>query len=234
MTDLFKPVLLASLLMGTALTSTAVFAQETATPTAEQTESSEGTVAAEGTENAAEAAAPEAETPNADVAMALNMGTEEGGELQIGATYTLEESGDWQVRCVKTNAERDPCQLYQLLSDEAGNSVAEINILPLPAGQQAAAGANIIVPLETLLNEQLRIAVDGAKARRYPYTFCSVQGCLARVGFSNADVAAFKRGNKATLTIVPAVAPDQRVDLTISLTGFTAGMEAVTKAAGLN
>ena len=207
MTNLFKPVLLATLLMGTS-----VFAQETATPTteAEQNDTSEAT----------------------EGALGLSMGTEEGSEPQLGQTYTLEDTGDWSVRCVKTNAERDPCQLYQLLKDSEGNSVAEINILPLPKGQQAAAGANIVVPLETLLNEQLRIAVDGAKARRYPYTFCSVQGCLARVGFSNADVTAFMRGNEATLTIVPAVAPDQRVDLKISLTGFTAGMEAVTKASG--
>jgi len=214
MTNLFKPVLLATLLMGTS-----AFAQETATPTTE-----------------ADQPAAEETTQTEDVtagALGLSMGTEEGSEPQLGQTYTLEETGDWSVRCVKTNAERDPCQLYQLLKDAEGNSVAEINILPLPAGQQAAAGANIVVPLETLLNEQLRLSVDGAKARRFPYTFCSVQGCLSRVGLTNADVASFKRGNQATLTLVPAVAPDQKVDLIISLTGFTAGLEAVTKANGL-
>ena len=44
------------------------------------------------------------------------------------------------------------------------------------------------------------------------------------VGF----LAAFKAGSKATLTIVPMAAPDQTVDLTISLTGFTAGFEAIS------
>jgi len=36
-------------------------------------------------------------------------------------------------------------------------------------------------------------------------------------------VNAFRRGAEASLTIVPAGAPDQRVSLSLSLIGFTAG-----------
>ena len=36
---------------------------------------------------------------------------------------------------------------------------------------------------------------------------------------------AFRRGAQATLTIVPALAPDQRVRATMSLAGFTAGFK---------
>jgi invasion protein IalB len=41
-------------------------------------------------------------------------------------------------------------------------------------------------------------------------------------------VAAFKRGNEAQMTIVPALAPDQKVVLTLSLEGFTASFEKVS------
>jgi len=211
MTDLFKPFLVAAFVCAAG----SAFAQESTTTTTDE-------------------AAPAAETTaEGDDPLALNMGGVEGEELPLGAPYTKEQIGDWDIRCVRTEQEIDPCQLYQLLKDEAGNSVAEINILPLPSNQQAAAGANIVVPLETLLNQPLRLSVDGGKARTYPYTFCNVQGCLSRVGFTNADVAAFRAGNSATLTIVPAAAPDQRVNLTVSLTGFTAGLAAVKAAAGI-
>jgi invasion protein IalB len=42
---------------------------------------------------------------------------------------------------------------------------------------------------------------------------------------TEADVTAFKRGKEATITIVPALAPDQTVDLALSLSGFTAGYD---------
>ena len=64
---------------------------------------------------------------------------------------------------------------------------------------------------------------SGGPARKYPFAFCSQVGCLARLGFADADVTNFKRGNVAELTIVPAFAPERKVELGVSLSGFTAG-----------
>ncbi|WP_226782290.1 invasion associated locus B family protein [Oceaniglobus trochenteri] len=164
----------------------------------------------------------------------LALGEEVGanGEGGVGSTYISAEHGDWEVRCVRAAEGDDPCQLYQLLSDDQGNAVAEISIFGLPKGQQAAAGATVITPLETLLTAQMTLAVDGGKAKRYPYTFCAANGCFARIGFTSADVAGFKAGAAATLTIVPAAAPDEKVALKVSLSGFTAGYDAVNEANG--
>ena len=163
----------------------------------------------------------EAETAATD----LSMGEE---ALQVGQPYIAAESGDWALRCLKAEeGSSDPCQLYQLLRDEDGNSVAEISMFPLADGGEAAAGATIVVPLETLLTEQVTISVDGSNARRIPFTFCNGAGCVSRVGFSDEHVNQFKRGNQATLRIVPAAAPDQPVLLTISLTGFTVGFDGL-------
>lgn len=148
----------------------------------------------------------------------------------VGSTYTEETFGDWQQRCVRTEDGNDPCQLYQLLRDEQGNAVAEISMFALPEGQEAAAGATIITPLETLLTRQITLAIDSGAAKRYPFDFCAQQGCFARVGFTDADVQAFKRGATATVTIVPAAAPDQEIALDVSLSGFTAGYDAVDAA----
>lgn len=164
------------------------------------------------------------ETSGAD----LSMGT--STEPTVGQTYVREEIGDWSVRCVRTEDGNDPCQLYQLLQDSEGNSVAEVSLFPITDGGPAAAGATIITPLETLLTEQVRIAVDSGPVKQYPFSFCSQIGCFARVGFTEEEVAGFRRGNAATITIIPAAAPTQRVDLTMSLAGFTAGFEAVAAA----
>lgn len=169
--------------------------------------------------------------PAADAAGGLAMGQPTGpltqDTAQVGQTYLLTNFETWEQRCVKTEDGSDPCELYQLLKDSSGNPVAEISIFGLPEGGKAAAGASVMVPLETLLTANLRLTIDGAQPKVYPYTACGTLGCLARIGFTAEEVTQFKKGAKATLTLVPFAAPDKTVDLEISLKGFTAGYDAV-------
>lgn len=171
----------------------------------------------------------EAEAPRAD-------GLSTGSDIvEVGKTYRVSEHGDWELRCIKApEGTKDPCQLYQLLEDQQGNSVAEINLFNLPQDDQLAAGATIVTPLETLLTQNVQLSVDGGKAKVYPFTFCTAIGCFSRVGFTAGDVAAFKAGSSAKIVVVPAQAPDQKVELTMSLSGFTAGFDAVTAATTAN
>jgi invasion protein IalB len=203
------------------LVGTAAFAQTTAPEAA----------APEATTTTAETAAPAA-APETSAADGLSMGKDVASADGVGSTYTAANFGEWEQRCVKTEDGADPCQLYQLLKDAQGNAVAEISIFGLPADNEAAAGATIIAPLETMLTQGLSMSVDNSKARRYPFSWCTNIGCVSRVGFTQAEVEGFKKGNEATLTIVPVVAPDQKVDLKISLSGFTAGYDAVNKTNG--
>lgn len=158
----------------------------------------------------------------------LSLGEDADKDPELGKPYTQEVIGAWEMRCIKTEAEPDPCQMYQLLDDGQGAPVAEISLFRLPNGGKAEAGATIVVPLETSLPQQLTIAVDGGKARRYPYAFCNPVGCYARLGLTAADISAFKRGNAAEITIIPALAPDQKVKLALSLKGFTASYDKVS------
>jgi len=178
---------------------------------------------------AAPAFAQEAETPS-DPADELDLGSPTepltADELVPGQPYVRGASGDWEFRCLKAEEGAvDPCQIYQLLKDDQGTDVAEISIFPLPGSQRAAAGATIVVPLETQLTEQLTISVDGRSPRVYAFTFCNTAGCVARVGFTRDEINAFKNGRAATLRMVPAAAPDQEVLLEVSLIGFTAGYD---------
>ncbi len=176
--------------------------------------------------------------PAADAALPsdLSMGVEPNPglpsqtEAEVGMTYLAANFDKWEQRCAKTADGADPCQLYQLLLDKDGNSVGEISLFDLPAGGQAAAGATFMAPLETLLTANLRITIDAGKMRIYPFAYCTKLGCVARLGFTTEELAAFKKGSKAVLTIVPAAAPDKTVDLDLSLQGFTKGFGAVTAA----
>ncbi|MFY0624393.1 MAG: invasion associated locus B family protein [Pelagimonas sp.] len=164
-------------------------------------------------------------------------GIRAGGNIDLGQTeapqgprsYFKEGFKDWKLQCVEVeSAEEDVCQMYQLLTTAEGASVAEVSIFQLKDAGQAVAGGTFVVPLETLLTQKLRISVDGSKARIYDYSFCNQIGCYARVGFTQEDINRFKAGAKATVTLIPALAPDQKVELNMSLTGFTAAFEAST------
>ncbi len=182
------------------------FAQETPAPVTETTPAAP-----------ADAAAPE------NLSMGSELGADGVGKPYVAATFEV-----WEQRCVRTEDGADPCQLYQLLKDAQGNAVAEFSMFNLTDAGQAVAGATIIVPLETLLTENLVMSIDSAKAKVYPFTFCSTIGCVARVGFTAAEVEQFKKGAKGVLTIVPVVAPEEKVTVELSLKGFTAGFAAVS------
>ncbi|MCC5955920.1 MAG: invasion associated locus B family protein [Natronohydrobacter sp.] len=177
-------------------------------------------------QTAEEPAAPQAPAAAESPAMALSTG-EVIGDGQDGESYVGNTHGDWEMVCVRIPDEEDPCQMYQLLRDGEGNATAEISLFPLPPGQDAVAGATILTPLETLLTAQLVMQVDGGAAKRYPFTFCTAIGCVARVGFTGEEIDAFRRGARATWTLVPVAAPDQTVDLNMSLIGFTAAFNEV-------
>jgi invasion protein IalB len=102
-----------------------------------------------------------------------------------------------------------------------------MTLTPVADGGQVKAGATFITPLETLLTEQLTMVVDGGKTKRYPFTFCAAIGCVSRVGLTDEDMTNFRKGAKATVTIVPMAAPDQQVVATVSLKGFTKAYEAL-------
>ncbi|MFU1476886.1 invasion associated locus B family protein [Roseovarius sp. C7] len=215
---------LSALLIGTA----PVFAQETATDDTAATE-------AQSAETTAETATETtADTETADQAEAVTEGEGQpsnldmGREVQEEPTYVKETIGDWEMRCFRSEAEEDPCQMFQLLKEQQGNPIAEFAIFRLQDSGPAVAGATVTVPLFTLLTAELKIGVDGGKPKSYPFRFCSQTGCTAQIGLTQADVDAFKRGAKAVVTITPAQAPDQKVAIDASLSGFTKAFDAVS------
>lgn len=145
----------------------------------------------------------------------------------VAAYYNRESHGDWQLRCLRTPDGQDPCELYQLLRDDNQGPVAEISVIPFEG--QAAAIMNFVAPLETDLEMGMGFKIDAAEGRRYPFLVCAPIGCVARIGMSDTELAALKRGNQATVTLLPFGGDPEKnaVNLPVSLKGFTAGFNAL-------
>ncbi|WP_319823698.1 invasion associated locus B family protein [Thalassovita sp.] len=163
-------------------------------------------------------AAQDAEKPAQDAAAA---------EDPQKGPYFREESGEWKLECLRTGEEKEPCQLFQAAFDDQGNQLSNMRLFKLPSGEQAEAGAVVAVPLEVLLPAQMILTIDEGKSKRYPYSVCDPLGCYARIGFTAEEVAEFKKGSKAVFEVVPFVAPNERMKITFSLKGFTAGYDKI-------
>lgn len=179
------------------------------------------------TEPTADAATLQAADQANETPSELSLGEE---TIQRGDRYLSETIGDWELRCIRIDGENDPCEMYQLLEDQDGNAVAEVSMFRLENAGRAVAGATIVAPLETLLTAQMSISVDGATVKRYPFAFCSQIGCAARIGLTQEDINAYKRGKSAKVSVVPAASPENVVTLQMSLTGFTASYNKATVA----
>jgi invasion protein IalB len=171
-------------------------------------------------------------TPPATAQQTQNNGLDLGqpvdtGTPQLGQRYSKDKFGDWDLACIKTEEDKDPCSLMQILKDESGSPIAEFSLFRLEGGGQAIAAATVVVPLETLLTALLTISIDGAGGKRYNYSFCNQLGCVAQIGLTASDIDAMVKGKEATISLVPAVAPDQVVTLKMPLSGFTVGYSMV-------
>lgn len=159
-------------------------------------------------------------------------GAESGLDLgesgpRVGEQFVKEKSGDWDVSCIRAQTGDDPCAMVQVLNGAQGEPLAEITVGKLPAGGAAVAWANVIVPLETLLQAQLAISIDGAPRKLYNYHHCVPVGCVAQLGLTQGDIDAMKAGSKAVISLVPARAPDQVLNMDLSLGGFTSAYDGL-------
>lgn len=170
---------------------------------------------------------------------AVSTGTVEGApaagaEGGPGTAYLKATHEDWSLLCVKVAEGTEPCVLSQrgFRTDPDGTQkpVAELNLFPLPAGGPAALGANFIAPLGTLLTENLRLQIDDSPVKVYPFSWCDAEGCVARVGLTTEEVEAMKKGSTLKAVVYPVEAPEEKVELPLSLKGFTAGLEALLAA----
>ena len=131
---------------------------------------------------------------------------------------------------MKTAEGTDPCELYQLLKDDQSSPVAEVSVIPFTG--KAAAIVNFVAPLETDLGRGIGLQIDSGKSTDYPFMVCAPIGCISRIGMTDGELAALKKGSAAKVSLLPFGGDPTKnsVTLTMSLKGFTAGFDALRAA----
>lgn len=175
--------------------------------------------------------APAADAPTAEAPAAATGAPE---------TYVDEVFSDWQRECVRLpeGAEgSDPCRMAQIITDAEQKPVGKIAVGRQPEGSQAVASAELALPLDLgiLLPQGLSVGVDQGLTKQYDFYMCMQSGCIARLLFTQEDVLAFKAGETMNLSLVAFLPPDRqatRIQIPVSLKGFTAAYDSLPQPAG--
>ena len=141
-----------------------------------------------------------------------------------------EEIGDWTVRCIRAEiGQADRCQIYQLLKDDQDQPLAGVTVVPVSGSGEFSAKMTFNGPVGVLLPAGVQVSIDGQDMGRVPFLVCTQGNCVAEIPLQNIDLDAFKAGNAADFTVIPAAQQNSRVTLTASLAGFTAGFGGLTQ-----
>lgn len=136
---------------------------------------------------------------------------------------------DWTARCVNSEElQQQSCVLEQIVFGQEGNPVLRAAAGYLQEAKDSTIPAVLItVPLMVALQEGLAISIDKKGAFVAPYHHCNPEGCVAGLPLDEKVLAAFKKGNDATIRLVAV--NGEVMDLNLSLRGFTAGYSALPR-----
>jgi len=125
-----------------------------------------------------------------------------------------EDTGDWKAVC-----DEQGCRLAQSLV--APTSQTTLLLARVFDGETPT--LILTVPLGVFLKSGLLMSIDGAAPRPIAFEICDALGCHAGLPMDDRLLTAFKRGLKAEVTFLDGT--QEQVSLTLSLIGFTTGME---------
>jgi len=163
----------------------------------------------------------EPETPKLDLGAApAKPKVAEPAQAQAKPAEGVVSNGAWQVSCI----EGADCAMAQIGKDKEGTPILEMVVRKLPApleadGRTAIAVVDFITPLGVVLTSGLEVKIDTAQGESAPFQICTEQGCLVREPVDQALIDRFKKGSKASVSVVAANQGD--VTAVISLSGFT-------------
>lgn len=151
--------------------------------------------------------------------------TQAGGGQTSGGGLSVRQFEDWQTVC---DSRKGPpmCRVSTIaqgdgLSVEIGADIAQ------DAGD-AVPIFTMLTPLDLLVAKGIEMRIDGGAPNRLAYRSCHLQGCLVPFRLDDAMAGRFRRGAELDLRLFQL--DGSPVNLTASLLGFIAAMEAATLA----
>ncbi len=134
---------------------------------------------------------------------------------------------DWSGRCeTLKGVDGERCYIFQrLVTKKDGDYLPVLHVLVGYITADGKPGLFATVPLGVSLPQGLQISVDGGEAVSFGYSHCNNQGCLGALALSDQLIAEMKAGKQALITVHSG--SQQPVSITVSLSGFTAGFNAL-------
>lgn len=154
-------------------------------------------------------------------AIALTVNPVAAQNQQPPQSRVMATHGDWQKRCFDTSV-GESCALTQLGSSREQTNVKAVMTL---ASSDKGLVSRFEVPIGVYLPAGLGLKIDGVDKGAIPFHQCFPDRCIAVAGMEPETIAALKRGAQVTLTIFAN--PESSIDVPISLSGITAGLNSL-------
>ncbi|MGQ7247879.1 invasion associated locus B family protein [Halomonas sp. V046] len=138
------------------------------------------------------------------------------------AGVNTETFQDWEVNC-PTNPADGSCSMTQLINGANGEPVLRV-VVGNPQ-QLDKSAITFLLPLGVRLAPGLQFQVGSNQPTTIPYQVCVQQGCRADMPIEPALMSQLKGGSTATVSMIDP--RGQRVDLNVSLMGFSSAKDRV-------
>jgi invasion protein IalB len=138
-----------------------------------------------------------------------------------------ERIGDWVFQCQALSATNTVCGLIQNIADR-GTQRQVLGVAVRPIGDDGRLAMIVTAPLGIFLGSGIGGKVDEGAQFAFNLQSCSQRGCQAALELKDDLLSALKKGNR--LIVGYKARPDsQTIAIPVSLTGFTAGLDAILK-----
>tara|TARA_R110000787_G_scaffold20496_1_gene60799 strand:+ start:720 stop:1235 length:516 start_codon:yes stop_codon:yes gene_type:complete len=135
--------------------------------------------------------------------------------------------GDWVYQCQAVSAEETVCGLIQNIADR-GTKQQVLGVAIRPIGPDNRLAMLVTAPLGIFLGTGIGGKVDDEPQFAFNLQSCSQRGCQAAIELKDKLLADMKKGTR--LVVGFKARPEEKtIAVPVSLTGFTAGLNAIGK-----
>lgn len=127
---------------------------------------------------------------------------------------------DWLVVCAERDGNKQCEARQQLASSKTKQVVMQLTLVKPDKARQIF---QIALPHMLDLTKQVGIAVDGQKARTYPYRFCNKAACFVQVEGNDPLFAVLGKGTDGIIRVTAMGTGEQKEqEIKFSLKGYAA------------
>nr|WP_300315718.1 invasion associated locus B family protein [Halomonas sp.] len=141
-----------------------------------------------------------------------------------GPAVNTETFQSWEVNC-PVNKSEGSCSMTQLVNGSDGEPVMRVVVGNPP--QIDTPVMTFLLPLGVSLAPGLQMKVGTGQPMGMPYQVCVPQGCRADLPLRSEVLNQLKAGSSATVSMIDP--RGQRVDMNVSLMGFSAAKDRVDR-----